>query len=166
MKRSVTHATFRVERRYDAAPAAVFAAWSDLEAKEQWFAGPAEWGPPEHTLDFRVGGHERNRGGPPGGPVFTFAAVYYDIVPDERIVYAYEMHRDDQRLSVSVATVEMRPAGKGTQLVVTEQGAFLDGHDSPADREHGTGILLDALGAALARQGSAAAAAAGRRRRG
>ena len=31
----------------------------------------------------------------------------------------------------------------------TEQGAFFDGLDDPAGREHGTGGLLDALGAAL-----------------
>lgn len=33
---------------------------------------------------------------------------------------------------------------------MTEQGAFLDGHDTSAPREHGTGELLDALGAFLA----------------
>ena len=30
---------------------------------------------------------------------------------------------------------------------MTEQGAFLDGHDTNAQREHGTGELLDKLGA-------------------
>ena len=29
---------------------------------------------------------------------------------------------------------------------MTEQGVFLDGLDTPAAREHGTGELLDALG--------------------
>jgi hypothetical protein len=33
----------------------------------------------------------------------------------------------------------------GTRLVYTEQGAFLDGHDDPREREQGTGGLLDAL---------------------
>jgi hypothetical protein len=32
---------------------------------------------------------------------------------------------------------------------MTEQGVFLDGHDDPAAREHGTGNLLDALGRSL-----------------
>ncbi|RUU02407.1 polyketide cyclase, partial [Mesorhizobium sp. USDA-HM6] len=40
--------------------------------------------------------------------------------------------------------------GQGTRLILTEQGAFFDGHDTSATREHGTGELLDALGAALA----------------
>jgi len=30
-----------------------------------------------------------------------------------------------------------------------EQGAFLDGYDDAGAREHGTGALLDALGASL-----------------
>jgi hypothetical protein len=34
---------------------------------------------------------------------------------------------------------------------VTEQGAYLDGLDTPAQREQGTGSLLDRLGALLAR---------------
>lgn len=31
----------------------------------------------------------------------------------------------------------------------TEQGAFLDGLEDPAEREHGTNLIVDALGAAL-----------------
>jgi hypothetical protein len=34
--------------------------------------------------------------------------------------------------------------------VLSEQGAFFDGLDDPAGREHGTGKLLDALGRFLA----------------
>jgi uncharacterized protein YndB with AHSA1/START domain len=144
--RSAVHATFALERTYDAVPARVFAAWADQEAKSRWFGAP---GSTEHQLDFRVGGRELNRGGPPGGPVYTYDAVYYDIVEDQRIVIAYEMYMDDARISVSVATVEFSGAGSGTRLLLTEQGAFLDGHDTPAQREHGTGELLDKLGAAL-----------------
>jgi len=155
-ERSVTHATFVVERTYDASPAHVFAAWADSAAKARWFAGPEEGGTTEFELDFRVGGREINRGGPPGGPVYSYEARYQDIVPEQRIVYTYEMQLDETRISVSLATVEFKPAGRGTQLIVTEQGAYLDGHDTPAQREHGTGELLDALGAQLRREGASA----------
>ena len=151
MKRSVTHATFVIERSYDASPATVFGAWSDAKAKARWFGGPDDWGPAEHTLDFRIGGLEVSRGGPKGGQVHTYEARYYDIVPNERIILAYDMHLDDRRISVSLATVEFKPEGKGTRLTFTELGAFLDGYDNPAEREHGTGELLDALGRALRR---------------
>lgn len=151
-QRSVIHDTFVIERTYPASPARVFAAWADPAIKSRWFGGPEEWGPSEFDLDFRIGGREISRGGPVGGPLHAYDARYYDIVSDERIVYAYDMHIDETRISVSVATVELKPAGAGTRLIFTEQGAYLDGHDTSAERRHGTGELLDALGVELARE--------------
>jgi uncharacterized protein YndB with AHSA1/START domain len=150
-ERSVTHATFVIERTYDASPARVFAAFADPKIKARWFKGPPEWGPEELEMDFRVGGREISRGGPKGGPIHSFEARYQDIVPNERIVFTYDMHLDDKRISVSLSTVELKPAEKGTQLIFTEQGVFLDGYDDSAGREHGTGELLDNLGAELRR---------------
>jgi uncharacterized protein YndB with AHSA1/START domain len=149
-ERSVTHGTFVLERTYDASPARVFAAWANPAAKARWFGSPDEGGA-KYELDFRVGGREVNRGGPPGGPVYTYDAHYQDIVPNLRIIYTYDMHLNQTRISVSLATVEFKPAGAGTRLILTEYGAFLDGHDTPAQREHGTGELLDALGVELRR---------------
>jgi uncharacterized protein YndB with AHSA1/START domain len=144
--RSVTFNTFVLERTYDAPPARVFAAWSDPAAKATWMFGS------DHTLDFRVGGSEHISGGPEGGPVFDYDAVIQDIVPDERIIATEVMHMDGQRISVTIATIEFHPAGDGTHLVLTEQGGYLDGLDTPAAREHGTGELLDSLGAFLERE--------------
>jgi uncharacterized protein YndB with AHSA1/START domain len=70
-------------------------------------------------------------------------------VPGKRIVYTYDMHLDDDRISVSLATVDIEKDNDGTRLTLTEQGVFLDGHDRPADREHGTNALMDTLGAHL-----------------
>lgn len=143
--RSVTHSTFVIERKYAASPARVFAAWADPAIKSRWFSSPEEWKDGKYQLDFRVGGSEQASGGPPGGPVFSYDARYQDIVPDERFVTTYVMHMDDKRISVSVATVELKPDGNGTLLVLTEQGAFLDGYDNAGERERGTRQLLDAL---------------------
>jgi uncharacterized protein YndB with AHSA1/START domain len=140
--RSVEHAAFVVERVYDVSPDRVFAAWSDPQAKARWFDGSDG----EFELDFRVGGWERGRGALPDGREYAFAAVYRDIVPDRRIVYTYDMLVDGIRISVSVATAEFEPEGDGTRLVFTEQGAFLDGHETPSRREQGMGSLLDSLG--------------------
>jgi uncharacterized protein YndB with AHSA1/START domain len=144
-ERSVEHAIFVVERRYDSAPDRVFAAWSDLEAKAQWFGSSED----RFELDFRVGGQELHQGIDPRGNAYTFAAVFQDIVEPERIIYTYEMLLGDTRISVSVATVELKADGDGTVLVYTEQTAFLDGYDTPSERQHGMGSLLDALGRAL-----------------
>ena len=151
-ERSVTHATMVIERAYDVPPATVFAAWADPAAKARWFSGPDAWVTGNYQLDFTAGGEERLSGGPPGGPVQRYAARYYEIVPEQRIVYAYEMYTGTTRISVSLATIEFSSAGTGTRLVVTEQGAFLDGHDTPAQREHGSASILDALGAELERR--------------
>ena len=148
-KRSVTHGTFTIERRFDASPRRVFQAFADPQAKARWFGGPPEWGPNEKTMDFRVGGRETNRATPPGSKVHSFEALYYDIVPDERIVYAYEMHIGEERISVSLATIQFAPDGAGTHLKLTEQGAFLDAFDNPKVREDGTKGLMDALEASL-----------------
>ena len=125
--RSVTHATFVVERTFDVPPARVFNAFADPKVKARWFASPDDWGNSEVSMDFRIGGREINNGGPVGGPIHYFESEYHDIVPDERIVYSYWMHMDEKLISVSVATIEFRPKGSGTHLVLTEQGAFLDG---------------------------------------
>jgi uncharacterized protein YndB with AHSA1/START domain len=145
--RSAAHATFAIERVYDALPARVFQAWADPAAKARWF-GPAEM-KGSYELDFRIGGLEHLSLSAPDGPTYTFDARYQDIVPDERIVYAYDMHRDETRISVSLATVELAPAGGGTRLLFTEQSVFLDGQDTPAERERGTGTLLENLDAEL-----------------
>ncbi len=150
-ERSVTHATFTIERAYDASAARVFAAWADPAAKARWFAGPDEWGPAQYEIDFQVGGREVSRNGPNGGSVYAYDARYQEIVPDERIIYTYEMYLDGTRISVSLATVEFKPAGAGTRLIYTEQGAFLDGLDSPDQRQQGSGALFDALDAELRR---------------
>jgi uncharacterized protein YndB with AHSA1/START domain len=76
-------------------------------------------------------------------------------VPDQRIVYSYEMYADDARISVSVATIEFAKSGDGTALTWTEQGAYLDGIDgvqAPALREEGTAEMFDGLARYLTAQ--------------
>ena len=143
--RSVEHATIVIERRYPASPERTFAAWADVAAKARWMGVP-EGG---LELDFRVGGEESHSGTLPDGRVYAYQGVYQDIVRPQRIVYTYEMHLDDSRISISLATVEFTREHDGTRLVFTEQGAFLDGHEPPARRDEGMGSLLDALGKEL-----------------
>jgi uncharacterized protein YndB with AHSA1/START domain len=146
---TIAHDTFVIERTYDIPVDQVFRAWADPILKARWFAGSAEALGAGYELDFRVGGREVNRGGPPGGPVYIYESQFRDIVPEQRIVYTYEMFADDIRISVSVATVQFGDNDGATQLVLTEQGVFLDGHDTAAQREEGTVSLLDSLSAIL-----------------
>ena len=94
----------------------------------------------------RAGGKEFISSTPPGRQAHTFDCTYLDIVPNEHIVYVYEMHIGPNKISESLATIELAPSDKGTKLKLTEQGAFLDGYDDAGSREKGTHGLLDQLG--------------------
>jgi len=65
-------------------------------------------------------------------------------------VYAYDMYWQGKKISVTLATVEFVQAQRGTKLVLTENGAFLDGYDDAGSRERGTMVLVDNLGKFLA----------------
>lgn len=154
-ERSVAHGGFTIERVFDASPARVFRAFADPKQKVRW-ACHEDWRMVED--DIRVGGMEVSRGGEPGGPVYTFRGLYQDIVENERMVISYTMDRDERRVSVSTMTLEFAAAGAGTKLTFTDWGAFLDGLDTPKEREHGSGVGLDNLAAHLARETAGAAA--------
>ena len=148
--RSVAHGTFHLQRRYDAPVERVWRALTDEAAKQKWFGGPSdEWDLLERHMDVREGGRERAKGRWKSGVVSTFDAIYHDVVPLERLVYSYVMHLDDKKISVSLATMQLKNEDGGTKFMVTEQGAFLDGYDDGGSREHGTAYLLDRLGASL-----------------
>jgi uncharacterized protein YndB with AHSA1/START domain len=155
-ERSVIHDTFVIERSYPATPSRVFAAFASSEAKDAWGdtgdIAPAEPATALTEFDFRVGGHERF-GHTYQGVSYTYDARYYDIVPDQRLVYSYEMYADGVRISVSVATIEFAKTDDGTTLTWTEQGAYLDGfdgQDAARLRQGGTSEMLDGLAKHLA----------------
>lgn len=143
------HSTFVIERIYDASPARVFRAFSDEKAKALWFGGPDDVIHSGKSFDFRVGGHETLTGLWPDGRKSEFDCLYHDIVGNERIVYTYDMKINDQRISVSLATIEITAEGGKTKLKLTEQGAYFDGPEGAKGREEGTNWLIDKLGASL-----------------
>ena len=154
--RPVLHDTFSIERTYPVPPSSVFAAFASKEAKDAWgdTGDLSEPGPDasESEFDFRIGGRERFGMGYQGIS-YRYDACYYDIVPDQRIIYSYEMYADDLRISVSVATIEFVATPAGTALTWTEQGAYLDGFDGAEAselRRGGTAAMLDGLAKYLA----------------
>jgi len=153
--RSIVHASFTVIRVYDAAPRRVFQAFADDTSKQKWFAGPPGWQLFKREFDFREGGREHLSGRHGNGMVSAFDCTYHDIVApsddgEGRIIYSYVMHLDGRKISVSQASIEIRPEGKGAKLILAEYGDYLDGYDDAGSREHGTNFLMDALGKSLA----------------
>lgn len=149
-QRSVSHAIFTLERTYPHALNRVFDAFATEEGKARWFASSdTPLTLMEKAFDFREGGEEKLVGRWANGTVSDFQARYLDILPGERIVYVYEMRINGTKISASLATLEFKPTAGGTQLTLTEQGAFLDGYDDAGSRERGTAELLEKVGESL-----------------
>ena len=146
--RSVDRGSFTVERTYPVAPQRVFAAWASQATKGPWFADDDDFFTEmsHYSLDFREGGRERLEGTLTNGHGFAYDAVYHDVIEDERIIASYDVLIDGRRTSVSLMTVEFAAIAGGTRLVMTEQGAFLDGLDSNDQRREGASDGLDKLG--------------------
>ncbi|GIL40760.1 SRPBCC family protein [Roseiterribacter gracilis] len=145
MTHSAAHTSFVLERRFKSSPARVFQAWADPDAKRRWNDCHAEVGTTDYTIDFRVGGHELHRAILPDGKKQLVDKVFLEIVPDARILFAYSMEAGGRSLSASLVTVEFHADGSGTFLKLTEQLAYLDGHDDLQQRIEGTSEGLDRL---------------------
>ncbi|MBO0852824.1 MAG: SRPBCC family protein [Nocardia sp.] len=137
---SVTHATFTLERRYNAPIDRVFGAWAAPEAKARWMARGAQ-----HTMDFSVGGLEVVQGFDGEGRPVSHESRYTEIVPNGRILTMSTLRTGDRLSTTSVTSVEFEPDGDGTRITLTEHGMYLPGQERPEWREHGTSEQLDAL---------------------
>ena len=154
-KPAVTHGTFVIERNYPTTPERVFAALADPKKKRRWYAAGESSEVEEFEMDFRVGGNERTQrrfkeGTPFPGTLLINHTNYQDIVPNRRVVLAYTMTLGERRISASLATFELVPTEKGTDLIFTEQGAYFEGADGPKMREDGWRKLLESLAKELA----------------
>ncbi len=144
----ITHHTFTLERSYPHKASRVFAAFADPKKKLRWFAGGEGVVVNSYTLDFREGGFERTQFSHGGSPPATNECLYFQIVPNERIVYAFHMVYGGRALTSSLASIELVEAADGTStlLRLTEQIAYLDGPDHNDNRIEGTRDLLERLG--------------------
>ena|SRR6185312_1195610 len=140
---SVAHGTLVVERELPHPVARVFAAWADPVQKAKWFGDRGD--NPPSVFEFRPGGRESSTGETPDGRTYRFDVLYNDIVPENRILYSYDMHVDGRKISVSLAAIEFSPSPRGTKLKATEYGLFLDGLDTLDQRREGIVSLVDNL---------------------
>ena len=152
--RSIKHDSFVIERILNYSPEALYHAWTVPEAKARWFNGPHDkWTEQVREMDVRVGGRERVIGKFADGSESRFEALYFDIVPERRLVYTYDMFWQGKKISVSLASIEFvalgKDPGRSSKLIVTEQHAFLDGYEDGGSRERGTLGLMDNLVVAL-----------------
>ncbi|MFY9655730.1 MAG: SRPBCC domain-containing protein [Methylocystis sp.] len=114
------HGSFTINRLYDASPARLFMAFADQKSKARWFVGPSGWKEIAREFNFRVGGLEIAHGKFPDGPETRFVARYHEILPNERIVYVYDMHVNGLLISISLVTIELIVQNDKTELRITE----------------------------------------------
>jgi uncharacterized protein YndB with AHSA1/START domain len=151
---AVIHSTFVVERSYPQPPGRVYSAFAQPPRKRRWYAeGDHEI--QEFEMEFRVGGSERLRyrfkpGHPIAGSEILNESTYQDIVPEKRIVSTAKMSLNGKSIQITLLTFEFLPSAAGTDLILTNQGTFIDWPDGPKMIEQGWRGLLDRVGKELA----------------
>ena len=134
-----TQPSLTLTRRLRAAPAKVFAAWTDPEKIVRWFG-------PEQTIvdsvsadmDVRVCGHFRIGFRTDYGEYHEVGGRYIEVVPDRRLVFSWAWHSTPERQSQ--VTVVLRDEGDVTLLTLTHD-KFFDGAARDGHRRGWTGTL-------------------------
>ncbi|MEM7695863.1 MAG: SRPBCC domain-containing protein [Pseudomonadota bacterium] len=142
---SLAHSTLTLTRNVAATPARVFAMWKEPEERVVWGA-PFEGVTMTYTAtDFSEGGHEVCECKMPDGETFTVKTNYYNLVPDQRLVFTEALHAEGANLGVSLVSVDIAPAGEGVTLTVHIQSVALDGSGFEHEVEGGWSNALDAF---------------------
>jgi uncharacterized protein YndB with AHSA1/START domain len=147
---AITHATIVLERSYHAAPARVFEAWADIEARKRW-STPAENIRIEYEeADFREGGRDVSRCIEPGNEDYVAVVTYIDIKRDQRIAFVEDIAHGARRVSAALISVELAAKDRGTHLLLTMQIASFDGANMEQGYQFGWNAALDNLAKELA----------------
>jgi uncharacterized protein YndB with AHSA1/START domain len=136
---TATKPSLAIKRRYNAAPAKVYAAWTDPEKIARWF-GPEKVTAVRADADVRVGGQYHIKAISPDGE-HNVGGVYREVVPNEKLVFTWAWKSTPER--ESLVTVLLRPDGSGTLLTLTHEQFF---DEEARDRhQHGWTGALDKL---------------------
>jgi uncharacterized protein YndB with AHSA1/START domain len=99
----------------------VYRAWTDPEVMVRW------WAPPDRTLahaeiDARPGGSYRLEMVGGDGGRYVIAGEYVDVDPPHRLSFTWRFEVGGPGPEESHVTVELRPFGEHTELVLTHGG--------------------------------------------
>jgi uncharacterized protein YndB with AHSA1/START domain len=118
---SATKPSLTLKRRLNAAPAKVFAAWTDPEKVMRWMGSEGIVGIAAEA-DPRVGGRYRWVMRSNDGQTHDVSGTYREVVPDRKLVFTWAWKSTPER--ESLVTVELKPDGGGTLLTLTHEHFF------------------------------------------
>ena len=120
-----------IKRRFKAAPAKVFAAWTDPQKMIRWM-GPPSIIRCEAETDLRVGGSYHIKMVVPDD-THDVSGVYREIVPNEKVVFTWAWKTTPER--ESLVTVTIKPDGDGSLMTLQHEQFF----DEAARDNHNRG---------------------------
>jgi uncharacterized protein YndB with AHSA1/START domain len=123
-----------LKRRLNAAPAKVYAAWTEPEQIAKWF-GPEEIETLRAQADPRVGGGFRIVMRGTDGEEHDVSGVYREVIPNQKLVFTWAWRSTPER--ESLVTVLIKPDGGGSLLMLTHEQFF----DDPARDHHKSGWI-------------------------
>jgi uncharacterized protein YndB with AHSA1/START domain len=114
-----TSQTVVVTRTFRARPERVFAAFENAAELARWMGQPGSRTEVE-DLDVRVGGAVRVRMSWESGMSIRLHGTFEKVEKPSLLRFTWAMEGDDA--NAGVVTVEIRPHGTGTELVLTHEG--------------------------------------------
>ena len=148
---ALVHGTFTIEREFEAAPEAVFAAYADVVQRSEWGVPSQDERIVYSEACFEVGGLDVYRCGPKEDLRYEGRVQYQDIAPNQRIVYAERVAEGRTVLSAALISMEFAPKPGGTWLLLTAQLVSFVGDGMLQNAKRGTEAALDNLGRSLRR---------------
>jgi uncharacterized protein YndB with AHSA1/START domain len=120
MSENLHHATINLERSYAASVERVFCEFADPVTRAKWSA-PSNDALIYDEANFREGGRDLFRCGPPTDLRFRGETTYLVIVPNKCVVSTETVVSAGKRLAVALNTLDFEETNEGTMLKVTIQ---------------------------------------------
>ena len=138
---AVVKPSLTIKRRFNAAPAKVFAAWTDPEKVKRWMS-PGEVKMLSAENDARIGGRFRWLMQAPDGEKHDVSGVYREVIPNEKLVFTWAWISTPER--ESLVTLTFKADGDGTLFTMLHEQFF----DETARNSHNKGWIsaMDKLG--------------------
>lgn len=110
--------TFTFDRTFPLPPAKMWHLMTDAKMRETWGA-PGDAVLEMLSVDFRIGGIERHRGGPAEAPDFEVETRWYHITAPSDAVYTEVIEAGGMRLGASLVTYRIADHADGAAVSIT-----------------------------------------------